>query len=214
MRRIEQLRLYGLDVTPDWINYALIDDITDSFIPVIAAIDVEIESIDDLVLILKESEQSDMLLRIGQARKKVLQLTKLLSTKSDVLKVVINRCIEKMEFESDTRFYLCDIQDHVISMVQNLFNYEKTLARAHSNYLAQISIEITQASNRSSDVVLKMTVVASILVPLNVITGLWGMNVKVPGQDEDSLTWFFGIVACMTVFCSLVLWIGRKIRLI
>lgn len=203
-----------MDITPDWINYALIDDITDSFIPVIAKIDVEVESIDDLVLILTEAEQSNMLLRIGQARKKVLQLTKLLSTKSDVLKIVINRCVEKMEFESDTRFYLSDIQDHVISMVSNLQIYEKTLARAHSNYLAQISIEITQASNRSSDVVLKMTAVASILVPLNVVTGLWGMNVKVPGQDENSLTWFFSILICMVVFCALVLGIGRKIRLI
>ena len=180
----------------------------------ISAIDIEVESIDDLVLILTEAEQSNMLLRIGQARKKVLQLTKLLNTKSDVLKVVINRCIEKMEFESDTRFYLSDIQDHVISMVQNLQNYEKTLARAHSNYLAQISIEITQASNRSSDIVLKMTAVASILVPLNVVTGLWGMNVKVPGQEENSLRWFFGILVCMLFFCTLVLWIGRRIKLL
>jgi magnesium transporter len=211
---MDQLRIYGLEITPDWINYSLIDDITDSFIPVIEKIDVEVESIDDLVLILTEAEQSDMLVRIGQARKKVLQLTKLLSTKSDVLKVVINRCIEKMEIESDTRFYLSDIQDHVISMVTNLQNYEKTLARAHSNYLAQISIEITQASNRSSDVVLKMTAVASILVPLNVVTGLWGMNVKVPGQDEDSLSWFFSILVSMVFFCALVLWIGRKIKLI
>lgn len=175
---------------------------------------MEVEAIDDLVLILTEAEQSNMLLRIGQTRKKVLQLTKLLSTKSDVLKIVINRCIEKMELESDTRFYLSDIQDHVISMVSNLQIYEKTLARAHSNYLAQISIEITQASNRSSDVVLKMTAVASILVPLNVVTGLWGMNVKVPGQDENSLTWFFSILICMIVFCALVIGICRKIKLI
>ena len=99
-------------------------------------------------------------------------------------------------------------------MVQNLQNYEKTLARAHSNYLAQISIEITQASNRSSDIVLKMTAVASILVPLNVVTGLWGMNVKVPGQEENSLRWFFGILVCMLFFCTLVLWIGRRIKLL
>jgi magnesium transporter len=214
LKRIDQLRIYGLDITPDWINYALIDDITDSFIPVIAKIDIEVESIDDLVLILSEAEQSDMLVRIGYARKKVLQLTKLLHAKSDVLKIVINRCIEKMEFDSDTRFYLSDIQDHVISMVSNLQNYEQTLARAHSNYLAQISIEITQASNRSSDVVLKMTAVASILVPLNVVTGLWGMNVKVPGQGENSLNWFFSILFCMVFFCALVLWIGRRIKLI
>ena len=67
-------------------------------------------------------------------------------------------------------------------MMQNLNHYEKSLARSHSNYLAQISIDITQASNRTSDTVMRMTLLASILVPLNVITGLFGMNVRVPGK--------------------------------
>ena len=110
LRRIGQLRVYGLQVTPDWVNYALIDDITDSFIPVLSSIDVEVESIDDLVLILKETEQSDMLRRIGLARKKVMQMMKLLNYKPDVLKVIVHRCIERMEFDNDTRFYLGDIQ--------------------------------------------------------------------------------------------------------
>jgi magnesium transporter len=30
-----------------------------------------------------------------------------------------------------------------------------------------------------------------VLVPLNLVTGLWGMNVNVPGQDVDGLQWFF-----------------------
>jgi magnesium transporter len=34
---------------------------------------------------------------------------------------------------------------------------------------------------------------------MNLITGLWGMNVHVPGQDvDDNLHWFFGV--------SFVLW--------
>lgn len=155
-----------------------------------------------------------MLLRIGQSRKKVMQMMKLLNTKSDVLKVVINRCIERMDFDSDTRFYLGDIQDHVISMVQNLVHYEKTLARAHSNYLAQISIEITQASNRTSDVVMRMTAVASILVPLNVVTGLWGMNVRVPGEGGESLSWFFGILTGMIIFAVSIFYLVRRAKLV
>ena len=40
LKRITQLREYGLEVTPDWINYALIDDITDAFFPILRSIDV------------------------------------------------------------------------------------------------------------------------------------------------------------------------------
>ena len=50
-------------MTSDWISYALIDDITDAFGPLIQNIEYEVDSIDELVLILKETEQSDMLRR-------------------------------------------------------------------------------------------------------------------------------------------------------
>ncbi|KAJ3052741.1 CorA metal ion transporter [Rhizophlyctis rosea] len=209
LRRISQLESYGLKITPDWINYALIDDITDAFMPLLRFIELEVDSIDDLVLILKESEQSDMLRRIGHARKKVMGLLRLLTTKADVLKMVIKRSGERGGIE--TTLYLGDIQDHVITMVQNLSHYEKTLARSHSNYLAQISIEITQASNRTNDVVMRMTALASILVPLNVITGLFGMNVPVPGGETTTLWWFFGIVAGMIVISVTVfVWVKRN----
>jgi len=28
---------------------------------------------------------------------------------------------------------------------------------------------------------------------MNLVTGLWGMNVNVPGQFADGLGWFFGV---------------------
>ena len=61
-RRIKQLKDY-ISVTSDWISYALIDDITDAFGPLIQSIEYEVDSIDELVLILREAEQSDMLRR-------------------------------------------------------------------------------------------------------------------------------------------------------
>ena len=69
-------------------------------------------------------------------------------------------------------------------MTQNLNHYEKILSRSHSNYLAQISIEMTDANNQINDVLSKLTALGTVLVPMNLVTGLWGMNVHVPGQDE------------------------------
>ena len=45
----------------DWISYMLIDNITNAFGTLIQGIEYEVNSINELVLILKESEQSDML---------------------------------------------------------------------------------------------------------------------------------------------------------
>jgi CorA-like Mg2+ transporter protein len=92
-RRIKQLKDY-INVTSDWISYALIDDITDAFGPLIQSIEYEVDSIDDLVLILKEAEQSDMLRRIGTCRKKVMGLLRLMGNKADVVKGLAKRCNE------------------------------------------------------------------------------------------------------------------------
>lgn len=81
----------------DWVCYGLLDDITDAFAPLVRAIEFEVDSIDELVLILKESEQSDMLRRIGYCRKKMMSLLRLLVAKSDVIKTLIKRGEEKYD---------------------------------------------------------------------------------------------------------------------
>ncbi|PPQ68298.1 hypothetical protein CVT25_001386 [Psilocybe cyanescens] len=200
-RRIKQLKDY-ISVTSDWISYALIDDITDAFGPLIQGIEYEVDSIDELVLILKEAEQSDMLRRIGTCRKKVMGLLRLMGNKADVVKGLAKRCNENWRVAptSDIGLYLSDIQDHLITMTQNLNHYEKILSRSHSNYLAQISIEMTDANNQINDVLSKLTALGTVLIPMNLVTGLWGMNVHVPGQDVPGYAWFISIIACLAAF--------------
>lgn len=185
-RRIKHLKDY-ISVTSDWISYALIDDITDAFGPLIQSIEYEVDSIDELVLILKEAEQTDMLRRIGTCRKKVMGLLRLMGSKADVVKGLAKRCNENwlVAPKSDIGLYLSDIQDHLITMTSNLNHYEKILSRSHSNYLAQISIEMTDANNQINDVLSKLTALGTVLIPMNLVTGLWGMNVHVPGQDAE-----------------------------
>ncbi|EPQ59199.1 cora-domain-containing protein [Gloeophyllum trabeum ATCC 11539] len=200
-RRIKQLKDY-ISVTSDWISYALIDDITDAFGPLIQSIEYEVDSIDELVLILKEAEQSDMLRRIGTCRKKVMGLLRLMGNKADVVKGLAKRCNENWRVAptSDIGLYLSDIQDHLITMTQNLNHYEKILSRSHSNYLAQISIEMTDANNQINDVLSKLTALGTVLIPMNLVTGLWGMNVHVPGQDVPGYAWFLSIIGALVAF--------------
>ncbi|KAK3812304.1 MAG: magnesium transporter, partial [Benniella sp.] len=214
-KRIRHLK-ERIEVTPDWINYAIIDDIVDTFAPLIRQVETEVDMIDELVLILKESEQADMLRRIGNCRKRVMSLLRLLTGKADVIKGLIKRYEGRVGRKGigEIGLFMGDIQDHIITMLQNLSHYEKILSRSHSNYLAQINIEMTSASNETNDVLTKLTVLGSILLPMNLVTGLWGMNVPVPGQESDGLTWFFSIVTAIFLAASLFLLIARKTKLL
>lgn len=74
-------------------------------------------------------------------------------------------------------------------MVGNLNHMEKILSRSHSNYLAQINIKMNERQEQTADVLGRLTVLGTIVLPMNIITGLWGMNVMVPGQEIGNLNW-------------------------
>lgn len=267
-RRVRQLRDY-VEVLADWICYALIDDITDAFVPVINGIEYEADAIEDLVFVVRDLDFAGMLMRIGELRRKVMTLMRLLSGKADVIKMFAKRCQDEIHLNqnypapgyvqpaphfgtpgvsfgpvpagmaqyptppipgpgqtatppipsipgpaqpipgsnlagenvaqprADIALYLGDIQDHVVTMFQNLLAYEKIFSRSHGNYLAQLQVESFYANNRITEMFSKVTLIGTIMVPLNLVTGLFGMNVTVPGQDTGSLEWWFGILGVM-----------------
>ena len=73
---------------------------------------------------------------------------------------------------ADIALYLGDIQDHIITMFQNLLAYEKIFSRSHSNYLAQLQVESFNSNNKITEMFSKITLIGTMLVPLNLVTGL------------------------------------------
>ncbi|CAK7225574.1 CorA metal ion transporter [Sporothrix curviconia] len=252
-RRIRQLSDYMI-LSSDWISYAIIDDITDVFVPLIQRIEEEVDDIDDAILQMhssaaanfeKPSNQkqnssnmihgssnsnsssenknnasttaeadTNMLLRVGDCRKRVMSLYRLLGNKADVIKGFAKRCNEHWEVapRSEIGLYLGDIQDHIVTMTSNLSHYEKILSRSHGNYLAQINIRMNERQEQTADVLGKLTVLGTIVLPMNIITGLWGMNVWVPGQDsEGDLRYFVVITAGLLAFGMACYWIAKRV---
>jgi len=170
-RRIRQLAEHQY-TDSDWISYAIIDNITDAYAPVIEQIEREVDNIDDDILGMharngKDADEKkkkkhadkkrkasllgyvglgdnekddhdseddepmesskDMLLRVGECRKKVMSLYRLLGNKADVIKGLAKRCNEQWQVAptSDVGLYLGDIQDHIVTMTGSLTHYEK-----------------------------------------------------------------------------------------
>lgn len=212
-KRISKLGDF-VSLGPDYICYAMIDDIVDSFAPIIRTAEQESENIEDQVFIAREDDLSALLKQIGECRKKVLNLMRLLGGKADVIKGFAKRCNEHYEMtpRGDIGLYLGDIQDHVVTMMSNLGHVEKMLSRSHGNYLAQLNVDNILKGNSTNKALARVTVVATILVPLNLVTGLFGMNVPVPGKDSSSLAWFGGILGCIALFVICALIVARRLR--
>lgn len=294
VRRRARMLKDHLTVSTDWVCYALIDDITDSFAPMIDSIEHEVYVIEDeimrmhlgdssdldsdldsdagarpapalpdvfyrrqrlksvvdaappfvrlvkrglavltasrltrsssqltLLKVVAWKRKGDMLRRIGECRKRVMSVMRLLGSKADVIKGFSKRFSENdaPQARSGTRLasrqeivmYLGDIQDHIVTMVQLLNHYEKLLARSHLNYLAQINIDMTKVNNDTNDILGKVTILGTIVLPINVVTGLWGMNCIVPGQDHEGLWWFYWILFGISMFSIASYIYARKV---
>ena len=176
----------------------------------------ESEAIEDHVYIARAEDFNSFLPQIGGLRKKVMSLMRLLGGKADVIKGFSKRCNEQYSVtpRGDIGLYLGDIQDHVVTMMSNLGHFEKMLSRAHSNYLAQLNVTNIILGNRVNEVLSKITFLGSILVPLNLICGLFGMNVPVPGEDTGTLAWFFGILGVIFAIIIVSVWLARRYKLL
>jgi magnesium transporter len=143
-------------------------------------------------------------------------MMRLLGGKADVIKGFAKRCNESYTSapRGDIGVYLGDIQDHVVTMMSNLGHVEKMLSRSHANYLAQLNVEHMLKGNSTNKNLAKITVIATILVPLNLICGLFGMNVPVPGRETTGLEWFFGIVSVIVGFVVICLIVARRYKAI
>ncbi|KAJ1664322.1 CorA metal ion transporter [Coemansia sp. RSA 1813] len=303
-----------VQITPDYIAYLLLDDITDTLVPTTRLLELEVDAIDELVLILTRAEHDDVLKRIGIERRHALWLVRLMHGKAEVLRAIERRVQSKMgldtvipaisprsvgkrrmrstprasaedveaegtiprrsgsmpglrveyadkDTDSDTdavesqlltsdeeegdlyewarktddapRYnappkdgsdkrqlvpdvtkYLADVHDHLIALTASVHHCERILARAHGNYLARINLELTHASNTTNQLATQMTVLAGIFLPLNLVAGIFGMNVKVPGRDRDDLRDFGLILAGMAVFVIVALAVCRWRRII
>ncbi|KAJ1949397.1 CorA metal ion transporter [Linderina pennispora] len=109
----------------------------------------------------------------------------------------------------DIAHYLADVYDHLVALVNSTGHCDMVLSRAHSNYLARLSLEIGESTVETSVIASRWTVIGAIMVPLNIVTGLWGQNVQVPFQDEESLKPFFTIVGCCLGFVVFVVVYAR-----
>ncbi|KAK6359415.1 Mg(2+) transporter [Orbilia brochopaga] len=202
--------------TSDWISYAILDDIIDSFALLMNEIDKETNAIEDDVSIRGANDSDALLMQIHNCRQKVMSITRLLNGKASIVKSLTNFCGRDGPAapHDDIRPYLSDIQDHIVTMISNLHHFDEILIRSRSCHLAQVSAEMFRAKNQIFQTISKCSTVAVIFVALYLICGLWGMNVPVPGQTSEGLGWWLGISGVVMAGTLVSVIMARRKKLI
>lgn len=161
---------------PDFLLYALMDMAIDTYFPAMDKIDDAIDQMDRKLL---ETPARDDIERISGLRKQLVFMRKHVSPQRDVVNALISRDFPTITTE--TVFYFRDIYDHLMRIYDDIDFSRDQLA-------SQLDIYLSRVSNNLNQVMKRLTVFASIFMPITFITGFFGMNFGYI-QDRSPVWW-------------------------
>ena len=189
---------------PDYLAYALIDALVDSFFPILEIFGEKIEALEEEVV---EDPTTKTLAHIHDLKTELLNFRRAVWPERDMLSTLLREEFPLMKKE--TRVYLRDCYDHIIRAMDLLETYRELATSLMDVYLSSIS-------NKTNEVMKVLTIIATIFIPLGVIAGIYGMNFNTTASplNMPELNWYWGyptaIGIMVLVASGLLLFFRRK----
>jgi magnesium transporter len=186
---------------PTAILHRIIDAMVDHYRPEVDKLEEKLDEIEDSIF--KNADALDTTRRILELKRDVASLRRVILPQRDVVGRLARREFQAISEEMSYRFR--DVHDHVIRVAD-----EATLF--HDRVTSLLEAHLSNTSNRLNEVMKVLTIIATMFMPLGVLTGMYGMNVPLihfPGGEGVQFWWILGI---MVANCGLMLWFFRRKR--
>ncbi len=146
------------------IFYYILDQTVDEYLPYMDKVYIDIDNLEDTII---KSIDSGSPERIINIKRKLLNIRKIISLERSLILDLSERSYEF--FIKDMRFYFMDIYDHLFQVLETLDTYREILSGSMDIYLSSVS-------NKMNEIMKVLTIIATIILPLTLITGIYGMN--------------------------------------
>lgn len=172
----------------DRLFYLIVDQIVDGYQPVLDKLADDSADIEDAVL---DHPEPEMLAKIFALKRKLVEFRRIGAGMREVVNDLIRR--EKGLLGDDLDVYFRDIYDHIIRTVDLIETYRDLLSGALDIYLSAVA-------NRTNEVMKILTIWGTVALPLVIITGFFGMNLKLPWEGSYLGTAFvLALMAASTI---------------
>jgi magnesium transporter len=182
--------------------YRVLDALADSFFPILADMDDEIDSLETAVLAGPTDEQ---LQKLFSLKRELVAMRKVVTPQRDLFARTVDQIAELPGLVLDQRDYFRDVYDHLIRISDLIDSYRDLLSGATDLYLSTVS-------NRQNDVMKQLTVIATIFLPLAFITGFFGQNFgfMVKHITAGWAFWVLGVGSMAATCIGLVIYFRRE----
>jgi magnesium transporter len=150
----------------EWTVARVLDAIYDPLVEVLDDVDDRIGTLEAEVI-----ERSDpaQLARIVDLRRELLELRRLINPQRDVLLRLADDIADLPGLESGDRIDIHEVADYLARLGDRIDTYGGLLTNAMDMYLST-------SANRLNEVMGRLTVVATVFLPLTFVTGFFGQN--------------------------------------
>jgi magnesium transporter len=185
-----------------FVVYRILDTLTDTFFPVLEAIDDAIDELEDAIVLGPDDEQ---LQRIFHLKRSLVTLRRIVTPQRDLAARTIEDLAELPGLDPGARDYFRDVYDHLIRVSDMVDSYRDLLTGAMDVYLSTVS-------NRTNAVMKQLTLVATIFLPITALTGFFGQNFGWLVVHVRSLWAFlaFGVGGIVLSSAILFVWFKRS----
>ena len=157
--------LRQMSLGTDWVLHSIIDRMVDSVFPVIDSIGEGLEDLQDAML---DRSERHHLEELFDYRRALLELHKILAPERDSLRMLVR---DNDLVSTEAYHYFQDVGDHLARVIDVIETYREVAASAMDIYLSA-------QSNRMNQIMKQLTIMATIFMPLTLISGIYGMNFR------------------------------------
>jgi len=192
------------------LGYRIADALVDTFFPVLAELDDRLDSLEDDIFHDSDAAQLQDVLRMKRA---LVHMRKVVSPQRDLYARLINGIhgmpgtgSQSEAAKREAERYYRDVYDHLIRISDMIDTYRDLMTGTMDVYLSTVQ-------NRMDGVMKKLTVIATIFLPLTWLTGFFGMNfgamVKAVGDWQAFVILGVGLQVAAVV---ILVWLMRSRR--
>ncbi len=173
----------------DFLAYSLLDAVIDNYYLLLEAVGEKIEHVEEDVVYRPTRETLNV---IHKLKREMLQLRKSIWPLREVMGNMAKGTTPLIQ--ASTEFYIRDIYDHIIEMVDIIETFRDMLSGMLDIYLSSIS-------NRMNEVMKVLTIISTIFIPLTFIAGVYGMNFKF--MPELNWPWGYPLILILMLMIGI-----------
>src|SRR5207344_201548 len=167
--------------------YEVLDDLFDYCFPILDKIGHKLDRIEDEMF---AGAAEDVVRDISNVKQEIISYRKVIKPERSTLRVLERRVNQFLPEELE--LYFDDINDAVERIWDQLDNYKEVVEALEQTNESVIS-------HRQNDVLRLLTLISVTMLPLTLLTGIFGMNVVYPGEATRIAFWVIlgGLVATL-----------------